>query len=71
MFNRIITENMDEETVLWKYMDLSKFLSLLSQKSLWLARADTFKEQHEGKFHLEMEQTLNQFYAKHKKENQL
>jgi len=30
----------DEDTVIWKYMDLSKFISLLSTQSLWFARLD-------------------------------
>ena len=30
----------DDDTVIWKYMDLSKFISLLSTQSLWFARLD-------------------------------
>ena len=56
--------NLNNETVLWRYMDLSKFVSLLSKKSLWLARADTFKDQSEGKFHFEMRETLKEAYKK-------
>lgn len=35
---------------LWRYMDLSKFISLLEKEALWLARADTFRDKHEGRF---------------------
>ncbi|WP_131679647.1 DUF2971 domain-containing protein [Pseudoalteromonas agarivorans] len=33
-------ETLDDDTVIWKYMDLSKFISLLSSQSLWFARLD-------------------------------
>jgi len=35
---------------LWRYMDLAKLISLLETKAIWLARADTFKDRHEGRF---------------------
>lgn len=33
---------------LWRYMDLPKFVSLLSSRSLWFARADTFEDKWEA-----------------------
>ena len=33
-------ETLDDDTVIWKYMDLNKFISLLSSQSLWFARLD-------------------------------
>lgn len=33
-------ETLYDDTVIWKYMDLSKFISLLSTQSLWFARLD-------------------------------
>ena len=33
---------------IWRYMDISKYLSLLHQQGLWLARADTFEDPYEG-----------------------
>lgn len=33
-------EILDDDTVIWKYMDFSKFISLLSTQSLWFARLD-------------------------------
>jgi len=35
-------------------MDLAKLISLLETKAIWLARADTFKDRHEGRFPDEM-----------------
>ncbi len=55
-------KNIEKNVILWRYMNLSKFVSLLSTKSLWLARADTFKDQSEGEFHLEMRETLEEAY---------
>jgi len=43
-------------------MDLSKFISLLSTKSLWLAKSNTFKDQQEGKFPSAMQQELEAIY---------
>ena len=31
-------------------MDLAKLISLLEKKAIWLARADTFMDRHEGRF---------------------
>lgn len=57
-----ILNNLDENTELWRYMDFSKFVSLLNSSSLWIARSDTFRDKHEGKFHSEMEESLLKFY---------
>lgn len=43
-------------------MDVSKLLSLLHKKSLWLARTDTFKDKKEGVFHDAMKQELSLIY---------
>lgn len=58
----------NEDTVLWKYLDISKFISLLSKESIWLARVDTFKDKHEGMFPAEMKQILDKIYADFEKE---
>ena len=42
-------DGIEDQTVLWRYMSLAKYLSLLETKSLWLARADTFEDKQEGK----------------------
>lgn len=37
-----------EGDILWRYMSFEKFASLLSTKSLYFARADTFEDPYEG-----------------------
>lgn len=48
---------LDNHEKLWRYMDLSKFISLIEKKAIWLARADTFRDKHEGRFPDEMKST--------------
>ncbi|HEX9980710.1 MAG TPA: hypothetical protein VGB50_09125 [Flavobacterium sp.] len=43
-----LPENPD--TVVWKYLDLSKFLDLLMSGKLFMARSDKFEDQYEGTF---------------------
>jgi hypothetical protein len=38
------------ETVVWKYLDLSKFLDLLLSHKLFMSRSDKFEDQYEGTF---------------------
>ncbi|MFT4983138.1 MAG: hypothetical protein ACI9Q9_000163 [Flavobacterium sp.] len=40
----------DPDTVIWKYLDLSKFLDLLMSKKLFMSRSDKFEDQYEGTF---------------------
>lgn len=40
----------DPDTVIWKYLDLSKFLDLLLCKKLFMSRSDKFEDQYEGTF---------------------
>jgi hypothetical protein len=58
-----VDKNLDPDEKLWRYMDLSKFISLLSTKSLWLARPDTFQDSHEGKFPVAMKESLEKIYT--------
>ncbi|PJR04987.1 DUF2971 domain-containing protein [Avrilella dinanensis] len=39
-----------EDTIIWKYLDLSKFLDLLISEKLFMARSDKFEDQYEGTF---------------------
>ena len=57
-----VDANLGNKQILWRYMDLSKFISLLSTKSLWLAKSNTFKDQQEGKFPSVMQQELDAIY---------
>lgn len=43
-----LPENRD--TVVWKYLDLSKFLDLLMSQKLFMSRSDKFEDQYEGTF---------------------
>jgi hypothetical protein len=47
---------------LWRYMDISKFISMLHSKAIWLARADTVKDKHEGRFPDDMRQRIKDAY---------
>lgn len=40
----------DPHTVVWKYLDLSKFLDLLLSQKLFMSRSDKFEDQYEGTF---------------------
>ncbi len=38
------------DTIVWKYLDLSKFLDLLLCRRLFMSRSDKFEDQYEGTF---------------------
>ena len=40
----------DDDTIVWKYLDLSKFLDMLLSKKLFMSRSDKFEDQYEGTF---------------------
>ncbi len=40
----------DPNTIVWKYLDLSKFLELLLSQKLFMSRSDKFEDQYEGTF---------------------
>jgi len=40
----------DPDTIVWKYMDLSKFLDMLLCRQLFMSRSDKFEDQYEGTF---------------------
>jgi len=46
--NSIETPN--NETIIWKYMDMWKFLDLIESKELYLNRADLFDDNYEGRY---------------------
>lgn len=48
--NPNITLPDDPNTVVWKYLDLSKFLDLLLSQKLFMSRSDKFEDQYEGTF---------------------
>ena len=58
----LTTGNLSDNTILWRYMDFAKFVSMLEQKAIWLARADTFGDKHEGRFPDEMRAYIDKAY---------
>ncbi len=48
--NPNITLPKNPDTIVWKYLDLSKFLDLLLAKKLFMSRSDKFEDQYEGTF---------------------
>lgn len=38
------------DTIVWKYLDLSKFLDMLLRRQLFMSRSDKFEDQYEGTF---------------------
>jgi len=57
-----VDNDLEDSQKLWRYMDLSKFISLIDKNALWLARADTFRDKHEGRFPDDMRKTIEQAY---------
>jgi hypothetical protein len=41
-------EDLPESTVIWKYLEFDKFLSLLNTRSLYFCRSDKFEDPYEG-----------------------
>lgn len=64
----VIRKKLNGDADLWRYMDLSKFLSLLTSESIWLARSDRFKDKKEGVFHSAMREELDKIYADFKRD---
>jgi len=55
-----------DETVLWRFMDFTKFVSLLKDKSLFFTRADKFEDPFEGaKGLLKNKPKWDNFYKMH------
>lgn len=59
-----IDDALKEDQKVWRYMDLAKFISMLETRALWLARADTFRDRHEGRFPNEMRDLIEKAYQK-------
>ena len=38
----------EDNSVIWRFLDLAKFISLLKEKALFMTRADKFEDQFEG-----------------------
>jgi hypothetical protein len=42
-----MSKAISDETAIWRYMDLPKFISMLSTKTLWFAKAASFEDGYE------------------------
>jgi hypothetical protein len=45
-----LIKTLNDDTLIWKYLDLSKFLDFLISKKMFLSRSDKFEDQFEGTF---------------------
>ncbi len=59
---KIELDSEELETTLWRYMNFPKFVSMLDRQGLWLARSDTFRDLHEGRFPDDMKRHKDQVY---------
>lgn len=50
IFDKDIRLPENPDTIIWKYLDLSKFVDLLLYKKLFMSRSDKFEDQYEGTF---------------------
>lgn len=71
MLKMEVDKAFEDSQKLWRYMGLSKFISLLEKKALWLARADTFHDRHEGRFPKYMREAIAEVYENLKPEEKL
>ena len=53
---------LDSKEILWRYMTLPKYISLIEKKEIWLPRADQFEDQKEGSFPDEMKDIIQRAY---------
>ncbi|MDY6943790.1 MAG: hypothetical protein SVU69_12365 [Pseudomonadota bacterium] len=59
---KIELDSEELETTLWRYMNFPKFVSMLDRQGLWLARSDTFRDLHEGRFPDDIKRHMDQVY---------
>jgi hypothetical protein len=57
-----VDANLNDEFILWRYMDLAKLISMLEAKAIWLARVDTLEDRHEGRFPETMRMMIEEAY---------
>ncbi|WP_444984597.1 hypothetical protein [Halomonas mongoliensis] len=58
----VIDSGLNEETILWRYLDTAKFLDLLTNQNLYLCRADRFSDKHEGSFTQSIRHAIEKSY---------
>jgi hypothetical protein len=58
----------DDDVKVWRYLDLAKFISLLSNRSLFLSRLDSLSDPSEGRTTLKTEEMYAAFDAMNRSE---
>jgi len=61
--------NIHEDTKIWRYLDFTKFLSLLDTKSLFLSRSDMFNDSFEGAITAKTQTAREETYRRISSEN--
>jgi len=62
-FEDVVPSQSDKEVVLWRYLDLAKLITLISERKLYLIRSDAFRDKHEGSVTDPMIRTLKKQFA--------
>lgn len=62
ILNLKVNVNLNDDQKLWRYMDLSKLVSMLDKQEIWLAKTDTVKDKHEGRIPDEIKERLSTAY---------
>lgn len=51
-------EDVEEDTTIWRYMDLGKFLSLIQTSKLWFSHTSKFDDPYEGRYSKEVAEEI-------------
>lgn len=62
-FDAVIPPLADNTMLLWRYVELARLVSVLSDKKLHFARSDTFQDRHEGSVTYPMQKALKLQFA--------
>lgn len=57
-----VDPRLTDDTTLWRYVDLPRFVDFLHYRRLFLSRGDQFLDKFEGQFNEVMKQTIVTFY---------
>ncbi|MGF6769473.1 hypothetical protein P3T18_001943 [Paraburkholderia sp. GAS199] len=59
-----VAKNLDETLVMWRYLDMAKFLDLLENRALFFCRADKFEDKFEGAFTASAKHAIEEAFQK-------
>ncbi len=60
--HRNVSGELSRSLILWRYLDLAKFMDLLENSSLYLTRADKFEDKFEGSFTKSIKKLIEMSY---------